>query len=278
MLYFVALFTLLLLFNHFILVVGLFIAIVGACCYYFDTPKIRRLVIGSLTFMGMIILFNILLNQTGSLILWQWKIGIIHFRLTETAIIYGLTMAFSLGSMIIAFVLFNSVITIPKLSYLLFPVVPRLAMLLTISLRLVELFIQKMMRLVMFQKNRNILVTEGSFGQRLRKMGTLLRIILVGAVSSAMETAVLMEARGFGAKRRSQYQRFHFQLIDGLFLGASVALFMVILGLRLHGWGWTTDVTQVRWQLKHDWLVAALLISYIALPILGEEGYRLWQN
>lgn len=276
--YFIELFALLLLFNHFILMAGMLIAILGVCSWYFDAHKVRQLIIGSSSLMAMIILFNVLLNQTGNHVLWRWQLGSVQFRLTETAIIYGLTMACSLGAMVVTFVLFNGVITIPKLSYLLFPVVPRLAMLLTISLRLVDLFIQKMKRLVMFQKNRNVIVSEGDFRQRLSKLGQLFRIILIASVSDAMETAVLMEARGFGTKKRSQYQRFHFQAMDGLFLGASVALFSVIVLLRVYGWGWTSDVVQLQWQLQHDWLLTGLLVGFIGLPLLGEGSYRIWTN
>ncbi|MCF7522440.1 hypothetical protein L3X07_01735 [Levilactobacillus brevis] len=71
---------------------------------------------------------NVLLNQTGP-VWWQWSVGPLTFRLTKTAVLYGGTMALSLGGMILAFVWFNQIMTTPKLSYLLFPVVPRLAML-----------------------------------------------------------------------------------------------------------------------------------------------------
>lgn len=276
--YFVELFTLLLLFNHVLLMVTMLIAIVGVCSWYFDAHKILKLLAGSGTLMAMIMLFNLLLNQTGHHILWQWQVGDFRVKLTETAVIYGLTMACSLGAMIITFVLFNGVITIPKLSYLLFPIVPRLAMLLTISLRLVDLFIQKMTRLIMFQKNRNVIVSEGNFRQRLIKMGQLLRVVLIDAVSESMETAVLMEARGFGARRRSQYQRFHFQIMDGFFLGVATLLFGILLWLRLQGWGWTSDVVLLQWRMAHDGTLMSLLIGFIALPILGEGGYRLWAN
>lgn len=276
--YFIELFTLLLLFNHILLTATMFIGILTVCSWYFEPRKIRQMVVGSGTLMLMIMVFNLLLNQTGRHVLWTWQIGPVQFRLTETAIIYGCSMALSLGAMILTFVLFNGIITIPKLSYLLFPVVPRLAMLLTISLRLVELFIQKMGRLARFQKNRNVVLTEGNFHQRLQKMGQLLRIVLIDAVSGAMETAVLMEARGFGAKRRSQYQRFQFQMMDGAFLLGSTALFAVLIGRRLEHWGWATNVMTLQWQLPHDWLLAGLLIVFMALPIIGEGGYRVWTN
>lgn len=276
--YFIELFTLLLLFNHLILVIGILISLIGVCSCYFDSQKVRRLLVSSLSFMGIIFAFNLVLNQTGRRLIWQWHFMNWEFNLTESGVIYGLTMALSLGAMIIAFVWFNGVMTIPKISYILFPVVPRLAMLLTISLRLVDLFVQKMERLVMLQKNRNIIISEGSFRQRLKSTGQLLRIVLIDGVSDSMGTAVLMEARGFGVRKRSQYQRFCFQIADGIFLGVATGLFGLLLLARLQGWGWTSDVVMVQWQHVHDWSLVGLLIIFIGLPLIGEGGYRLWAN
>ncbi|GEB74893.1 hypothetical protein LBR04_16320 [Levilactobacillus brevis] len=220
---------------------------------------------------------NVLLNQTGP-VWWQWSVGPLTFRLTKTAVLYGGTMALSLGGMILAFVWFNQIMTTPKLSYLLFPVVPRLAMLLTISLRMVHLFTVKFRRLVMLQKTRNVVVSEGSWRQRLQQTGQFLRILLIDSVSSAMETAVLMEARGFGAHKRSHYRTFRWTTVDTVFTVGSVGLFAISLYLRFLGWGWTTDVRQFLWWQKTDgWFVLPLAI-FLGVPVIGEVGYRLCQN
>lgn len=276
--YFVELFILLLLFNHLIVTVGLLIAVLGLCSYYFDWIKVWHLFVGSSSLMFLVIIFNLLLNQQGTQVLWQVKWKWLQFRLMESATIYGLTMACSLGAMIVTFVLLNGVLTTPKLSFLLFPIVPRLAMLLTISLRLVDLFIQQIKRLVRLQKTRNLVVSEGTLRQRLEKMGRLLRIMLVTAVSNAMETAILMEARGFGTHKRTQYQRFHFRLVDDLCISLTLVWFALIIILRLLGWGWTSDVTQLVWGTGQDWLLLILSGSLTLLPLLGEGGYRLCAN
>lgn len=276
--YFVELFTLLLMFNHLILTIGLFGSVLGLCLFYFNRTKVRRLLVGSLSMMGLIVLFNLLLNQRGTHVLWQIRWGSWHFQLTESATIYGFTMAASLGAMILTFVLLNGVLVTPKLTFLLFPVVPRLAMLLTIALRLVDLLLQKLRRLVRFQKTRNLVVSEGTWRQRVKNLGRIFRVILVTAVSDAMETAVLMEARGFGAHKRSQYQRFQFQVTDGIFLGLSMIWFGVLIGLRGLGWGWTGDLTQLVWGTRQDVVLLIISSGLVLLPIIGEGGYRLWAN
>lgn len=276
--YFIELFTLLLLFNHLLVTVALFGSLLGLCGWYFNRRKVGGTLKGVGSLMLMIWLFNVILNQTGTRVLWQWQLGSWTLRVTQSAVLYGTTMALSLGGMILAFVLFNGVVTTPKLSYLLFPVVPRLAMLLTISLRLVDLFTQKFHRLVRLQKTRNLVLTEGSWGQRLKKTGQLLRILLIDSVSSAMETAVLMEARGFGAHKRSHYQTYQWQGMDVLFGGVSMCFFGLILILRFQGWGWTGDVTQFTWLAPTDWWLLVPVIGLTSLPLLGEVGYRLCEN
>lgn len=275
--YFVELFTLLLIFNHLVLTLALFVGLCGLCGWYFDRQKVWRTLKGVGSLMAMIWLFNVILNQTGRP-LWVGHLGSFTVRITQTAVLYGVTMALSLGGMILAFVLFNGVITTPKLSYLLFPVVPRLAMLLTISLRMVNLFTQKFRRLVMLQKTRGIVVSEGAWRGRLQKTGQLLRILLIDSVSAAMETAVLMEARGFGAKKRSHYQTFRWQAMDAVFGVVSLLVFAIIVGLRLHGWGWTGDITQFGVLGSGDWWAGLIMIGFINLPLMGEVGYRLCEN
>jgi len=276
--YFVELFTLLLIFNHLVITAVLFAGLWGLCGWYFNRQKVWGTIKGVGSLMAMIFVFNVILNQTGAGTLWQWQLGSWTFRITRTATLYGLTMALSLGGMILAFVLFNGVITTPKLSYLLFPIVPRLAMLLTISLRMVNLFTQKFRRLIMLQKTRNVVLNEGTWRERLQKTGRLLRILLIDSVSSAMETAVLMEARGFGAKKRSHYQTFCWQLMDGLFIACSLGVFALILICRFQGWGWTGDVTQFTIYNPADlWVIVPTLI-FVGLPLAGEVGYKLCEN
>lgn len=275
--YFVALFTILLLFNHLIVAGTLFVGIVGLNCWYFGWQRVKGLLAGTSVFMLTILLFNILLNQRGS-VLWQATLGPVTFRLTRSALLYGTTMAVMLGAMILTFVLLNGSLTTPKISYLLFPVVPRLAMLLTISMRLVTLFSQKFHRLMMLQKTRGLVVTEGAWSQRIRKTGQLMRILLIDSISSSMETAVLMEARGFGARRRSHYQTYHWRAADGWFLGSALILFGVALWLRWSGWGWTTDVYQLSLGGTTDWLLAIPVLGLAGLPLLGEGVYHLWEN
>ncbi len=276
--YFVELFTLLLIFNHLLLTLALFAGLSGLCSWYFNRQKVLSTLKGVGSLMVLIWLFNVVLNQTGAHALWVGHLGSLTFRVTQTAVLYGLTMALSLGGMILAFVLFNGVITTPKLSYLLFPVVPRLAMLLTISLRMVNLFTQKFRRLVMLQKTRGVVVSEGSWRLRLQKTGRLLRILLIDSVSSAMETAVLMEARGFGSKKRSHYQTYRWQAMDGAFGLVSLVMFGLVIGLRTFGWGWTGDITQFTLINGSDGWLAVSVILFTSLPLMGEVGYRVCEN
>ncbi|AYM02389.1 energy-coupling factor transporter transmembrane component T [Levilactobacillus yiduensis] len=276
--YFVELFTLLLIFNHLLLTLVLFASLCGLCGWYFNRQKVWGTLKGVGSLMALIWAFNVVLNQTGTHALWVGHLGGLTFRVTQTAVLYGLTMALSLGGMILAFVLFNGVITTPKLSYLLFPVVPRLAMLLTISLRMVNLFTQKFRRLVMLQKTRGVVVGEGSWRLRLQKTGQLLRVLLIDSVSSAMETAVLMEARGFGNKKRSHYQTYRWQAMDGAFGLVTLVMFVLVIGLRTLGWGWTGDITQFTTLNGGDWWLAGSVLIFASLPLMGEVGYRVCEN
>ncbi|MGX6428731.1 energy-coupling factor transporter transmembrane component T [Levilactobacillus yonginensis] len=276
-LYFGELFTGLLLFNH-ILITGLFfLGLCGSCCWYFGSRTVWRLVRSVLSLMGLILLLNILLSHSGAS-WWQFTLGTWHWSVSRVGVLYGATMALSLGGMIMAFVLFNGCVTASQLRALLNPVAPRLAMLLTLAIRFVNLFSQQFRRLLRLQRTRGMVVTAGPWRQRLTKTGSLLRVLLLGSISRAMETAILMEARGYGGRQRSQYRHYHWRLADTLFTLVASGLFLVILGLRLRGWGVTPNVHSLPSILATDWWVAGVVSLVVGLPFIGEGIYRLCQN
>ncbi|WP_367296180.1 energy-coupling factor transporter transmembrane component T [Levilactobacillus yonginensis] len=276
-LYFGELFTGLLLFNH-VLITGLFfLALCGLCSWYFGSRTVWRLVRSVLSLMGLILVLNILLNHSGAS-WWQITIGTWHWGVSQVGVLYGATMALSLGGMIMAFMLFNGCVTTSQLRALLNPVAPRLAMLLTLAIRFVNLFIQQFRRLILLQRTRGSVVTAGPWRQRLTKTGSLLRVLLLGSISRAMETAILMEARGYGGRQHSQYRHYRWRLADTLFTLMASGLFVMVLGLRVRGWGITMNVRDLPGILATDWWVVGAASLLVGLPLIGEGLYRLCQN
>ncbi|MFC6206878.1 energy-coupling factor transporter transmembrane component T [Levilactobacillus tongjiangensis] len=276
-LYFGELFTGLLLFNH-ILITGLFfLGLCGLCCWYFGGRAVWRVVRSVLSLMGLILFLNILLNRAG-VSWWQFTLGTWHWEVSRVGVLYGATMALSLGGMVMAFVLFNGCVTASQLRALLNPVAPRLAMLLTLAIRFVNLFIQQFRRLLLLQRTRGLVVTAGPWRHRLTETGNLLRVLLLGSISRAMETAILMEARGYGGRHRSQYQHYRWRLADTSFTLVAGGMFVVILGLRVHGWGVTPNIYSLPGVLATDWWVAGVASLVVGLPLIGEGLYRLCQN
>ncbi|MDN6114455.1 MAG: energy-coupling factor transporter transmembrane protein EcfT, partial [Enterobacterales bacterium] len=94
------------------------------------------------------------------------------------------------------------------------PIAPRLAVLVTISFTLVTSFTDRLKRILRLQKTRNVDVVNGSLKTRTQKTLHIFEILLQDALSSTMETANLMDARGFGVAKRTHYRSYHWQFSD----------------------------------------------------------------
>lgn len=108
------------------------------------------------SFLIMILFFNTLLNQKFQPILWHFHWGVITYKFSYPAFLYGMAMAIVLISMLFIFALLNKILTPNRLIYVFSPIAPRLAMLVSISFSLVANFIIKFRRLITLQKKREM--------------------------------------------------------------------------------------------------------------------------
>lgn len=227
----------------------------------------------------MIVFFNVLLNQKFSPFLWKVSTGFFTFKLSYPALLYGITMGIMLTEMLMTFALLNTILTANKLIYVFAPITPKLALLVTISFNLVRDLIKQFGQLLLLQKTRNLDTTTGSLPTRLKKILSLFQILLEDSLSSAMETANLMDARGFGAAKRTHYRSYRFNPTDWFFLMGTTAAFALLLFVRINAMGWTNSVADFNTILfTGDLYPMVLLGSFTLLPLIAEGVYHLWTN
>ncbi|WP_054024026.1 energy-coupling factor transporter transmembrane component T [Bacillus sp. FJAT-28004] len=177
---------------------------------------------------GLVAILNPLFSHRGRHILFYFM----DQPITLEAILYGVTMMLSLLCILLAFVSFQQIVTTEKWMYLFSRVAPRTALLTSMSIRFVPLFLRRLDQITTIQRTKGVSIREGSLRKRSRDGMLLVRVLLTWSLEEALQTADSMKARGYGAAKRSSYVIYRMDRRDWyvlMFLGA-MALVCI--------WGW----------------------------------------
>ncbi|AFR99476.1 energy-coupling factor transporter transmembrane component T [Lentilactobacillus buchneri] len=269
----------LLLFNHLATALTGYVGLLLVGIFYTGQSAVWRQFKWNLSLLLMIVFFNVLLNQRFGPVLYQFSVGDVSFKLTLPALLYGVVMGLMLVEMLMAFAVLNVILPAPKLVYVLSPVTPKLGLLVVISMNLVKTFSHTLASLAMLQQTRNVQANAGGLLSRIRNAGRLLRILLEDALASGMETARLMDARGFGVGKRTHYWAYHWKASDWAFLSASILIFVWAVVSRIQSAGWSTSVGEfTRGWMSQDLVALSGLGGLLLLPLAAEGVYRAWTN
>ncbi|EHQ90794.1 energy-coupling factor transporter transmembrane component T [Desulfosporosinus youngiae] len=168
----------------------------------------------------LVALANPLLNHRGKTVLFFFRDN----PITLEATMYGLCSAASLIGIIVWFSCYNKVITSDKFLYLFAKVIPSIALLITMSIRMVYKLRGQLKMITAAQHAIGLDAKEGQVRQRIRRGMRTISILLSWAMEDGIETSDSMKARGYGLKNRSTFSLFKFSRRDGVMLGIIMAL------------------------------------------------------
>lgn len=208
--------------NPVILTLSLF----GALILYFIRNGRRNMRIHLFTLVLFLIMafINPLVSHNGVTVLFVMNDN----PVTLEAFIYGVVAAVMIVSVFYWFSSFSQLMTSDKLLYIFGALSPKLALILSMSLRYVPLFaaqykkVKQTQRVLGLYKDDNI---ADSFRGSLR----VFSIMLTWALENGIITADSMTARGYGVGRRSQFSLFLFRREDICLLILSIGLAAVTL-------------------------------------------------
>lgn len=201
--------------------------------------------------------------------------------ITLESLLYGFAMATMILSVIFWFNCYSEIMTTDKFICLFGPIVPSIALVISMTLRLVPKFKDQIKLISNAQKTLGMYITSGSILQRMKSGIRILSILVTWALENAIDTADSMKARGYGLKPRSTYSLFQFTKRDGLLLGILIPLILVII------WGETSNnylfyyypyVTRINLSPLHIFLYMAYSLL-MALPIIIETKEEMtWRS
>ncbi|MEC5423081.1 energy-coupling factor transporter transmembrane component T [Virgibacillus sp. C22-A2] len=247
------------------------------------------------TGVSLIIVYNFLLDRGTQLKKWAWMITVMSiFILVLTplfnrrgnhilfylfnnqvmleALIQGVMIALTLAGILTMFITFNIVMTADKFLYLFSSVSKQWALLTMLSMRFVPLLRRKLTDMENIQEVKGLSVRKGSIRNRVKNGMLLLQMILTGALENSIQAADSMTARGYGLRRRSNYQAFYMKRQDWI---AGCCL-VSIASLVIYGW-WLGDgvlmllpVLESMGLIEREWFYFIIWIMLIGFPVWAE--------
>lgn len=153
---------------------------------------------------------------------------------TLEAFFYGIAIAVMLVSVIQWCKCYNEIMTSDKFLYLFGKAIPKTALILSMAIRFIPLLKRQMKKVDLVQKTMG-LYSSKSYMDKCRSKVRVLSAMITWSLENAMEVSASMRARGYGLKGRSCFSLFRFYKYDGLFLGISIFLSVIVLSGSLSG-------------------------------------------
>lgn len=190
-----------------------------------------------LPMMLMAAIINPAFNHEGVTILTYLPTG---NPLTLESILYGISAAVMLASVITWFSCYNAVMTSDKFVYLFGRIIPALSLVLSMTLRFVPKFKAQLEVVSEAQRSIGRDASDGTMLQRLKNAITILSIMVTWSLENAIETADSMKSRGYGLPGRSAFSIYRFDERD-----KAALIWLCFCGFYLFA-GWMSG--GLKWQ------------------------------
>ncbi|MDO4862808.1 MAG: energy-coupling factor transporter transmembrane component T [Ruminococcus sp.] len=172
---------------------------------------------------AVLALANPLISHNGATVL----LVVNNRPVTLEALLYGVNSAAMIVGVLYWFRSFTQIMTSERILCVAGTLSPKLALVLSMSLRAVPMFARRARQVSDAQKAMG-LYSEDNIIDDLRGRMRVFSIISTWALENGIITADSMSARGYGTGRRSQLRHFRFTAADGVFTLAVLALVGVV--------------------------------------------------
>lgn len=192
--------------NPIISTVSLISAMVSYFSLHISTKMIKISAVGAI----IITVANFVLTSRGDSVLFT----LFSRKFTLEALFFGISSGLMFMATIVWFFVFSQVFSSDKLLYILSPLTPTVALVLTLILRLVPLMIKRLSTITETQKTLQINGDVGSNQKRILKQFDILSTLLTMSVEDCFDISSSMTARGFGTAKFTSAKKYRFHKAD----------------------------------------------------------------
>ncbi|MCH1981946.1 energy-coupling factor transporter transmembrane protein EcfT [Ruminococcus sp. OA3] len=199
--------------------------------------------------------------------------------ITMEALAYGAALSIMIVGVMFWCKNYNLIMTSDKFIYLFGKAIPRLSLVLSLTLRFIPLFKTQIHKINQTQKVLGLYSTD-SRTDRLMSGMRVFNSILSWAIENSLETADAMKARGYGLPGRTNFSLFKFRKRDGILMGAIAVLTAVIWAgyfLLPLDFAFYPVVDHIQ-NTNQAVFIYAIVLIYMVLPSLLEIKEKLRWN
>ena len=208
--------------NPVILMISLISSVLSFCLY---TTGSARSHIFSLTLFVVLCAINPLINHNGATVLFYLN----DRPFTLEATVYGVVAATMVTASLYWLRLFSGAMSSDKLLYRFGRFSPKLALILSMAIRYVELLRHRWRKIQNAQKAFG-LYDDGNLIDALRGRARVLSILMTWTLENGIITAESMDARGYGVGRRTSFKLYKLRVPDMILILITAALTALTVG------------------------------------------------
>lgn len=203
------------------------LALLGSVSFLFVVPgkMSARGVAGYVVLFLVISLMNPLFSHNGATPLFFMNGNAV----TLEALLYGVLMGVTIVAVLLWCAVYSRVMNSEGFLYLFGKIIPKIALLLSMALRFIPVFLRQMKKVAATQKTMGMYSDEGYTGRIKGAMRVFLATVS-WSVENSIETSMSMKARGYGVKgKRTSFSLFRFNLSDARMLALMIVLLCATL-------------------------------------------------
>ncbi len=262
-------------FSYFVVVIGTsmlymnpvfqVISLIGALSYLIILDRYKTLKLIKFIFVMVLVIaiINMIFVNRGSTVLFYLRSN----PVTLESLFYGFVSGLMLGSVMVWFSCYNEIMTSDKFLYIFGKITPTIALIVSMTLRLIPKLIEQTKIIANSQKTLGIDYNEGNISLKIKSCMRILSILVTWALEDAVQTADSMKARGYGIKKRTSFQIFEFINRDMVMLVYILISGMFLLAGYINGYGQLIFYPTIQ-KIDTDILSNMLYITFFIISIL----------
>lgn len=193
-----------------------------------------------------------------------------YFRynpVTLESISYGMTSGIMMASVVMWFSCYNEIITSDKFLYIFGKILPSIALMVNMTIRLIPKLIDQTKIIANTQKTVGLDYEEGTLFMKIKSSMRILSILVTWALEDAVMTADSMKARGYGLKGRSNFSIYRFIKRDIIMISLIGIIGLFLFVGYMNGYGKLLFYPTIE-NIKFDTLSIILYLSFLVITIL----------
>lgn len=238
----------------------------------FSEIQITKVIKGNIFFMLLTTISNPFFQHRGIYILCT----IWHTPITLESILYGLDLGIMFSGIMNLFRVYSHMIHTDQILYMLTKISPNTAILCSLSMRQLSTIKQQYEDI---RYARKLMNASTGYLFSIKENIAIVSMLITWLMESGVETSLSMRSRGYGQRKRSQYQHYRLEKRDKrVLLWNSICIFLSILGAKGIAFWWYPSFYQ-ELSITSATLFFIACIGLCAMPLcLFKKEVPAWED